>query len=328
MTARMGFSSRWNLHRKRLRAGTHHCPGLQRAFYKYGEEALTFMVLEQYSPVEKELLPSLERLLMRREREMWDVYHDRGIIAYNSRPTGTGSVQHSEESNERRRIAAYLRMESSCEIWNRICVICENPYSTGRKNQYTCPREECSKHAPQPPRRRMRRRKRIIPPLTLCSGDSCCNFVIAGTKYCGFSCSYTPCHSPICYNYVPGDRRSGPYCGKSCKAGRGELNPLVLAEMHHDRGMSTHAIGKLLGYSAVAVQMCMERHGIERRSRRMSYGGRRMDPIPSEDELYQLYVKEGVSLSALKRRYHVGDATIKGWLSDAGIAPRENIRSS
>lgn len=42
----VNFRRRWNCHRARLRAGRHHCPGLQKAAAKYGVDALKFEILE------------------------------------------------------------------------------------------------------------------------------------------------------------------------------------------------------------------------------------------------------------------------------------------
>lgn len=41
----VNFRRRWSGHRNRLARGTHHCPGLQAAFHKYGLDALVFCVL-------------------------------------------------------------------------------------------------------------------------------------------------------------------------------------------------------------------------------------------------------------------------------------------
>lgn len=315
MTARMGFKARREEHLKQLRQQKHHCIGLQRAYSKYGEDDLVFTPLEQYSPVDNEEIANLECHLLIRERELWDEYYNNGIVLYNSRPTGTGSVYHSEESREKRRITYYLSNNSTCPIWNLICSVCGERYTTAKQSQHTCTREDCVNKTPR--RTHVQRSPRMRPPLHLCSGEACCNFVPLGAKYCGPSCSYTPCQSPICCNHVPSDRRSGPYCNQACKEGRGELNPLVLEEMHHSRGMSTHNIGKLLGYSAVAVQICMKKHGIDRIS------NRRIRIVPSPAELKRLYVGEKRSVRYLRKKYGAGDDTVKRWLIEAGIPLRE-----
>lgn len=41
------FRKRWSLHKRNLRAGTHHCVPLQRAWRKYGEGAFDFIILEE-----------------------------------------------------------------------------------------------------------------------------------------------------------------------------------------------------------------------------------------------------------------------------------------
>lgn len=43
---------------------------------------------------------------------------------------------------------------------------------------------------------------------------------------------------------------------------------------------------------------------------------------PPATELHRLYITEGLSVTALTERYHVGKASLQGWLSDAGIAIR------
>lgn len=320
MTARMGFKERWKEHIKKLRRGNHHCRGLQSAYIKYGEEELTFKVLEEYYPRRADELVSLERHILMREREIWDEYHDSGGALYNARPTGTGSVRHSEESNEKRRIAYYLANNSSCPIWNRICPACGKQYTARKKSQGTCIGDSCVKNVP----RRLTPVKK--PPLRHCGGESCSNFVLPGSKYCGVSCSYAPCQSPICYNYTFRDGHSRGYCNKMCRERRGELNPTVLQEMHHSRGMSTHDIGKLLGCSAVAVQLCMKKYGIERLTLSEQCERRRETAAPSRDELWNRYVEQGLSVKALAKEYKVGARMMSSWLHQSNIPVRRRVK--
>lgn len=41
------FQRRWNSHKSRLRAGSHHSLALQRAWNKYGEQDFEFAMLEK-----------------------------------------------------------------------------------------------------------------------------------------------------------------------------------------------------------------------------------------------------------------------------------------
>lgn len=89
---RDSFEGRWAGHRKELRAQKHRCAGLQRAFNKYGESELRFEVLEAVG-VES----SLESTLLK-EQAWWDRLKAEGVKLYNGRPTGTGSVHHTDET--------------------------------------------------------------------------------------------------------------------------------------------------------------------------------------------------------------------------------------
>jgi AraC-like DNA-binding protein len=71
---------------------------LRNALKKYGEENLHFEVLEKVSLT----MPGDKVLLL--EQKWWDVFAAQGVNLYNGRPTGTGSVYHTEET--RRKIAA------------------------------------------------------------------------------------------------------------------------------------------------------------------------------------------------------------------------------
>lgn len=92
------FRERWGNHIKELRGNRHKCRGLQRAYRKYGEEALVFSIEVNYSFKQLISEESFEQELLLLEQRTWDELSEAGIILYNGRPTGTGSVFHTEES--------------------------------------------------------------------------------------------------------------------------------------------------------------------------------------------------------------------------------------
>jgi len=70
----VNFRRRWNGHRTRLSRGTHHCPGLQAAYVKYGIDRLQFEILE---------VVAIENLILA-EQTFMDTF--RGSL-YNASPT-------------------------------------------------------------------------------------------------------------------------------------------------------------------------------------------------------------------------------------------------
>lgn len=100
------FESRWYSHRKDLRNGTHKCRGLKRAVAKYGIDAFTFEILQAFDSSN-----TLEGEVLQAEQDWWDNLASEGVRLYNGRPTGTGSVVHTEESRTalRATIEAKLR---------------------------------------------------------------------------------------------------------------------------------------------------------------------------------------------------------------------------
>lgn len=96
----VSFSTRWKQHLKNLRAKkSHKCRGLQRAFDKYGENGLVFEILEV-------LDYHSDNEIMQREIYWWDFYKIQGVNIYNGKPTGTGSVIHTDETKEKIGFAA------------------------------------------------------------------------------------------------------------------------------------------------------------------------------------------------------------------------------
>lgn len=88
------FTERWKNHLKELRSGKHKCKGLQRAFDKYGEEHLSFEIIQLMTNEPQEEILKAEVL-------WWKKYKNWGINIYNGEPTGTGSVKHTNETRDR-----------------------------------------------------------------------------------------------------------------------------------------------------------------------------------------------------------------------------------
>lgn len=135
------FRSRWNSHLRDLRANRHKCRGLQRAFLKYGEDSLDFSVLEVMDA------DSTDLAVFQRECDWWDELTENGVVLYNGRPTGTGSVHHTAET--RQRISSSLRIHSrgSAEgerrTLSKVCPECTNSYSVflTHSDQIFCSKE-------------------------------------------------------------------------------------------------------------------------------------------------------------------------------------------
>lgn len=94
----VSFKERWSNHIRDLRGNRHKCKGLQRAYAKYGEDELEFSIKLSYSFQRLLDDESFEQELLRFEQSVWDNLKESGTILYNGRPTGTGSVFHTEES--------------------------------------------------------------------------------------------------------------------------------------------------------------------------------------------------------------------------------------
>lgn len=100
-----------------LRNGSHPCVGLLRAFTKYGEEQLVFAILESLP------LSSSTDLVRLREQEWWDTLKAQGVKLYNGRPTGTGSVFHTDESKAK--IAASLKARLAASGYCEVILSCQ-----------------------------------------------------------------------------------------------------------------------------------------------------------------------------------------------------------
>lgn len=140
------FSERWRQHLKSLKAkSSHMCKGLQRAFDKYGKNGLTFEILEvlDYHSCDE---------IMQREIHWWNLYKIQGINIYNGKPTGTGSVIHTDETKEKMRKANLILVRKRGHIiWDENimkCPVCEKNFSGKPNSQIYCS-DICSKKNPK-----------------------------------------------------------------------------------------------------------------------------------------------------------------------------------
>lgn len=93
----VSFKRRWRLHLYLLRAGRHHCPPLQRAFKKYGEENMVFGIVA--------LVPREQ--LVAREQEQID---ERGFKRlYNVLPTAGSPLGRKFSPETREKLRQALR---------------------------------------------------------------------------------------------------------------------------------------------------------------------------------------------------------------------------
>ena len=94
MTMR-GFEFRWAKHLKELKRGVHKCTGLLNAYQRYGWDAFRFEILESWDDER-----TAEALVLQREQYWWDYFSAYGENPLHGRPTGTGSVYHSDKSRQ------------------------------------------------------------------------------------------------------------------------------------------------------------------------------------------------------------------------------------
>lgn len=139
------FSGRWKGHIKKLKSQKHHCKGLQKASKKYGIENLKFEILEEWTkPETYENLLVLEKVILLREKFWWIHFKEKGVNLYNSCPTGTGSVFHSEEVKER--ISKSLKKKNSHINEAFVCGYCgEKFFSESSRNKRKYCSKECLK---------------------------------------------------------------------------------------------------------------------------------------------------------------------------------------
>lgn len=146
------FDERWSAHRKSFRLGSMVCIGLRRAFEKYGEEAMTFEIVE-------DLTGYGDSWVLHRERTWWLRYRAWGVKLYNGEPTGNGAVRHTEET--RMKISKSLRERTPpkkliCELES-----CSKLFEARRKRQF------CSSDCLRVFKGTANRRKHILSDLEL-----------------------------------------------------------------------------------------------------------------------------------------------------------------
>lgn len=110
------FANRWKGHLILLRNGKHHCKGLLRAYKKYGEENLSFEILEDMTGIG-------ESEILWQERYWWRI-HKPWINLYNGEPSARGAVLHTEET--RMAISKSIRLNFEYEI--RLCLLCSKEF--------------------------------------------------------------------------------------------------------------------------------------------------------------------------------------------------------
>jgi group I intron endonuclease len=105
----VSFKARWRVHRRHLRQGAHHCLSLQRAFNKYGEDALVFSKIA-FCAKEDLIAREQEQIDARSRSKLYNSYMTAGSalgtkhgpeFGEKCRQRMLGSVQ-SEETKARR----------------------------------------------------------------------------------------------------------------------------------------------------------------------------------------------------------------------------------
>lgn len=127
-----GFTWRWKGHLKDLRGGRHKNAALSRAFAKYGEANLHFTVLE--------VVPSTmdQSIVLLKEQQWWDKLHSSGVKLYNGRPTGTGSVIHTEETKKKMSKTFSEKNKDLLKRRERNCEFCSKTFSHPNKTVRFC----------------------------------------------------------------------------------------------------------------------------------------------------------------------------------------------
>lgn len=126
------FELRWRGHRKELLNGRHPCTGLVHAYRKYGIDALSFEVLEEVPT------GTVDSVILKKEQEWWDRIKAQGVNIYNGRPSGTGSVHHTEETKARIAAAMKGRIKLRDPL---VCPKCSKSFIPNRKIQKLCSRQ-------------------------------------------------------------------------------------------------------------------------------------------------------------------------------------------
>lgn len=142
MTTR-SFSERWKQHLKEARNNTHPTTYIQNFYNKHGENAWKEVkktpLFSVKKPNTRNQLRTIEKSLLKKEKEWWEVLHLDGARLVHGKPTGTGSVLHTKETREKIAAAQSLSEEELYTV--RKCVICEKPFKILRRR----PTRSCSR---------------------------------------------------------------------------------------------------------------------------------------------------------------------------------------
>lgn len=112
----ISFESRWYEHLKCLKNGSHRTRGLKSAYEKYGWENLEKIVLEDFSHEDKSI-PTLEIKILHRERYWWEQFFLDGASMLHGRPSGRGSVIHTQETKEKMSETARKKLELKLAVF-------------------------------------------------------------------------------------------------------------------------------------------------------------------------------------------------------------------
>lgn len=129
------FKNRWRQHKKLLRRNKHTCFGLQNAFNKYGLDNLNFEIVKSYDKPDndKDRIKLIEKIKID-EVYYWELYSSQNIKLYNGKPTGTGSVYHTEETKEKIRSSmkqlSFENQSKNKEPYNIECKYCFIAFET------------------------------------------------------------------------------------------------------------------------------------------------------------------------------------------------------
>jgi hypothetical protein len=108
-------SFQWRAHKHvtDLVGGRHHCQGLASSFNQLGGVNFRFFPLEKFK-IDEECLLETAAIINRSEEEHWLRLYNLGQPLYNDRPSGGGSVRHSELTKQkiRQTIQANNRLKS------------------------------------------------------------------------------------------------------------------------------------------------------------------------------------------------------------------------
>ena len=105
-------------------------------------------------------------------------------------------------------------------------------------------------------------------------------------------------------------------------AGRSQLTREMLERLYLQDGRSVRAVGRALRVSDMAVRYRLKKYGLPLRPRAEAGRARRRRPPIPEEQLWDLYEKQGLSLLAIARQAGVVPNTVMMWLARYGIPRR------